>query len=224
MKSICTAMIAMFWFASAWGQKVLLIMDPVLRPHYDAANYESNLYYVRGTIDAKDNARRTVTEIAERSNSAYVINVEDDSLLLYSYDPRGIFGDDRNHKDSMTACFLFRHIQSFPGDTIVISGLAFDPYRGKRVCKITYSWKESADSMYRTKPIHIKPSARKSFIKTLSYPRLKINGLDFSQRIELVRQTAIGNAFLCNSEKHFSYYYEYEDLLLRFVVDLTVKN
>jgi hypothetical protein len=195
-----------------------------MRPHYDAAHYQSNLYYTRDTIDAKDKMIRTVREIAEHSNSGYVIRVNEDSLLLYSYDLIGLFETDLNRKDSTTACFLFRHIQSFPSDTIVISGLAFQPYSGKRVSKITYSWKEDGDSLYRTKPIRVKRSASRPFIKTLPYPHLKINDADFSQRIELLSPKGIEPAFFCNPEKRFSYYYEYEDLLFQFIVDLTGKN
>ena len=225
MKCIFSYVVLLFcclYNGSCLAQKVLLIKRPIIRPAYDNTNFEENIYFERDIVDQNDDCPRTAIFQADYTDSIYIVKVYEDSLAIFSYNPMDItIGADKKHNNSKTPSYLFKHLLSYPHDTIVVSGLAFTAYHDSRISKMTYSWRESGDSINKTKPVAIGRSHHRSLVKTLSSPHLKIGSIDMRKYLLLKRTIGMHSTWYCSPPK-YAYYCEYEDISFTFTVDLAL--
>jgi len=175
------------------------------------------VYFEGDTNDAKGK-KHTFLVSAENIDSAYVAVIYTDSLIITGYDP--MTNEPGGKKRSLRSCsLLFKHIQSFSKDTIIISDLSFTQYRNTRTLSGTYSWKHLQDTVMRAKSLHITRASSKSFPESIPPPHIAVSGINARDYLRLMRKVQTTVAYYCSPPK-YNYNFVCEQIDFTFVLDL----
>ena len=116
--------------------------------------------------------------------------------------------------------FFINHIQCYPSDTIIISGLTFSQYYNTRPKQTVYI--EYSDSMKVVKKIvkTIRKKLSQRLTKTLPYPPIKVNGMSMKHCLRLIKTKPINISIAHGINPRFTYTIYQDGCAFRFILDL----
>jgi len=126
----------------------------------------------------------------------------------------------RDYKNLKTIVLTLKHINSFPSDIIVISGLHFSDYTPRKNQYTIHLWKTPNDSVFQSKKMPHRIHYNRSYSKLLNNSRLKLNGHYVNRIIQLKKTISKGVTFYCNPPAESYHSHDlYQDIEL--ILDLS---
>ena len=199
--------------STCFSQKVLVIKSPV-------PGLIGDTIFARDvTYDSLGNFGR-INAYGANKDGDYIITSDRDSIFLIPIDFGYRWLSVRQYHQYPE--FQVRHIWSYPGDTIVISGLSFLEYPYEQVTRGYYLWRTREQALYHRIPVINKNWPYRLLLHSIPYPHVQIAATYAGHRLTLRRvvHKVFTQETIAGTNRSFYNYYS-KQVYFTFVVDLS---